>query len=575
METHATQNSRGCSFKCSFCTFKRDLDGRNINYTTRSTKLVADELATIDADYVVFMEDNVCQDIKRMDYLCDLITERGTCKTYGIETRTNLAFYPDVAAKVTRAGFRHVTFSLEAIHNHPLEFLNKAFKRHTNENAFTAIRHLPMLFISNFTARNVGETREPMLEIPYFARKIGLDFIMVNHLRCRGPELLTKTVLATAGHHIDEVTRKVYSDDLGLEDIRQTIKQIKRNFWAPQQQLQTGCKVQRLLKPLRLYSIARHWGAGSYRAVPMPGESARISPPAGHAAGFPCHGRFRIIRKLTANVTSVVFTGHTNIQISDPIITGFQQRLNGHHVYRAVSTIEDLRCFMQHHIYSVWDFMSLIKYLQGIVAPTTWPWLPADDTRVQRFINKLVLEEESDSFTLPGTETEHSLSHFQLYCAAMREVGADDARPRAFVEHIRSHGIETALASDLIPGPSRDFTRTTFDFLASGKPHVVAAALAIGREHVIPGMFRALLAGIGISGQDAPMFHVYLYRHIHLDEDFHAPLSLRLLESLCDGEETRVAEALEAAERAITARLAFWDGVVAALGHDPAAVTSA
>ena len=99
-----------------------------------------------------------------MDYLCDLITERGTCKTYGIETRTNLAFYPDVAAKVTRAGFRHVTFGLEAIHNHPLEFLNKGFKRHTNENAFTAIRHLPMLFVSNFTARNVGETREPMLE---------------------------------------------------------------------------------------------------------------------------------------------------------------------------------------------------------------------------------------------------------------------------------------------------------------------------------------------------------------------------------------------------------------------------
>jgi hypothetical protein len=256
------------------------------------------------------------------------------------------------------------------------------------------------------------------------------------------------------------------------------------------------------------------------------------------------------------------------MQITESTIAGFQQRLDTHDVYHAVRTIEDLRCFMQHHIYSVWDFMSLIKYLQGIVAPTTWPWLPSGDSRVQRFINELVLEEESDSFTLPGTDAEQSLSHFQLYCGAMREIGADDAQARAFVELVRSSGIEAALDSDLIPDPSREFTRTTFGFLASGKPHVVAAALAIGREHVIPGMFRALLAGIGISEQDAPMFHFYLNRHIHLDEDFHAPLSLRLLDSLCDGQGTRFVEAQQAAEQAITARLAFWDGVLATLGNE-------
>jgi hypothetical protein len=149
----------------------------------------------------------------------------------------------------------------------------------------------------------------------------------------------------------------------------------------------------------------------------------------------------------------------------------------------------------------------------------------------------------------------------------MREIGADDARPRAFVEHVRRDGIDIALASDLIPAPSRDFTRTTFGFLGSGKPHVVAAALAIGREHVIPGMFRALLAGMDITEDDAPMFHFYLNRHIHLDEDFHAPLSLRLLEKLCDNRRERIDEAIEAAEQAITARLAFWDGVAMQLGH--------
>jgi hypothetical protein len=38
--------------------------------------------------------------------------------------------------------------------------------------------------------------------------------------------------------------------------------------------------------------------------------------------------------------------------------------LNQHPLYAAVQSIEDLRVFMAHHIYSVWDFMSLLKALQ-------------------------------------------------------------------------------------------------------------------------------------------------------------------------------------------------------------------
>jgi hypothetical protein len=93
----------------------------------------------------------------------------------------------------------------------------------------------------------------------------------------------------------------------------------------------------------------------------------------------------------------------------------------------------------------------------------------------------------------------------------------------------------------------------------------VAAALALGREHVIPSMFRAFLARMAVSEHEAPTFHHYLKRHIHLDEDFHAPLSIRLLEGLCAGDAVRLAEAEAAATAAIEARIRFWDGVLAAL----------
>jgi hypothetical protein len=244
-------------------------------------------------------------------------------------------------------------------------------------------------------------------------------------------------------------------------------------------------------------------------------------------------------------------------------IDSLRARLDRHPIYESLRGVDDLRVFMEHHVHSVWDFMSLIKFLQHAVAPARWPWLPGADPAVQRFINELVLEEETDEAG-PAHPGEFA-SHFQLYLGAMREVGADADKPMRFVELASRDGIAAALASGLAPQPAVKFNRVTFDLIESGRPHAVAAALALGREHVIPAMFRAFLARMNVSEQEAPTFHYYLKRHIHLDEDFHAPLSLRLLQGLCGNDPLRIAEARDAAVQAVEARLAFWDGVRGAL----------
>ena len=248
--------------------------------------------------------------------------------------------------------------------------------------------------------------------------------------------------------------------------------------------------------------------------------------------------------------------------LNDEFIESLRAKLEAHPIYAAVATLDDLRVFMQHHVYSVWDFMSLIKYLQNEIAPARWPWTPGGDASVARFINELVLEEETD-IALPGREG-HT-SHFLLYLDAMREIGAEADTPARFVQQVAEQGIATALDSGLPPAPSAAFTRTTFDFLVSGKPHRVAAALALGREHVIPSMFRAFLSRMAVTQAQAPSFHYYLNRHVHLDEDFQAPLSLRLLAALCGGDAGKWREAEAAAETAVNARMLFWDGVLKAL----------
>jgi hypothetical protein len=111
--------------------------------------------------------------------------------------------------------------------------------------------------------------------------------------------------------------------------------------------------------------------------------------------------------------------------------------------------------------------------------------------------------------------------------------------------------------------------RATFGFIATGKPHVVGAAFSLGREEIIPEMFRALLSRMKIGKRDAPAFHYYLKRHIHLDEGSHGPLALRMMNEFVAGDATRLSQAEEAARAAIEARITFWDGVLAALSPRP------
>lgn len=238
------------------------------------------------------------------------------------------------------------------------------------------------------------------------------------------------------------------------------------------------------------------------------------------------------------------------------------EELDAHPVYRAVRTLGDARVFMAHHVYAVWDFMSLLKGLQAALAPARHPWAPTANAASRRFINEIVLEEESDLGPPVADGARTYASHFELYGEAMREIGADPEPAHRFAEHAARHGFASALAVfPDVPPPARQFMQTTFAFLATRKPHVVAAAFAFGREQVIPAMFRALLARMGVKQRRAPVFHYYLERHIHLDEGQHGPLALRMLEELIGDDATRRRETELAAVKAIRARIDLWDGV--------------
>src|SRR5262245_55455644 len=93
--------------------------------------------------------------------------------------------------------------------------------------------------------------------------------------------------------------------------------------------------------------------------------------------------------------------------------------LLAHPIYGVVDTIPPLRGFMQYHVFAVWDFMCLAKRLQRDLTSLDAVWLPPARPSLARFINSVVLGEESDV-----DRDGHATSHFELYLSAMAEVGA-------------------------------------------------------------------------------------------------------------------------------------------------------
>jgi len=224
-----------------------------------------------------------------------------------------------------------------------------------------------------------------------------------------------------------------------------------------------------------------------------------------------------------------------------------------------IQTQQDLRIFMEHHVFPVWDFMSLAKALQHRICPSGDVWLPTKHTRDEsaRLINEIIWGEESDKDLGGG-----SISHFALYLQAMAEVGANTKPILRFIDNVEQQGVDYAIENTKgIPDCTRDFMRTTFDFIATGKKHVIASAFTYGREAVIPGMFQGILQQLNINSYEAKKFHYYLQRHIELDGDEHGPMATKLVENLCGEDPLAYVEAETVAVEAMNARIKFWDQV--------------
>ena len=239
-----------------------------------------------------------------------------------------------------------------------------------------------------------------------------------------------------------------------------------------------------------------------------------------------------------------------------------RSRIVEHPLYARINGPEALRRFMEHHVFAVWDFMTLLKALQRRLTCVELPWRPTGDATSRRLINAIVLAEESDEDGHGGFA-----SHFEMYHEAMKRAEAD-TRPidRLLASLTRGAPLEAALEQADAPAPAARFVRATWTIASGGSLPAIAAAFTLGREELIPDLFRSVVAGLArdADGRFSALDY-YLARHIELDEDEHSPMAFRMLQALCGTNAEHWKQAQSAAETALNARLELWDGIAAGL----------
>lgn len=170
----ALSTARGCPFRCSFCCVPNIWKG----YRELSPAEVVSEIARMEhTEIVSFVDDNFCQDMRRVDAICDLIIRHGlNDRLYSVFSRVDsIVQHPEVVEKMARANIRVVFIGIEAATQAALDRMNKKTSISDIHRACQILETNGMIIWAGHIVGNLDDTYEDVEALIQMARKLPVD----------------------------------------------------------------------------------------------------------------------------------------------------------------------------------------------------------------------------------------------------------------------------------------------------------------------------------------------------------------------------------------------------------------
>ncbi|MCK4423079.1 MAG: radical SAM protein, partial [Candidatus Omnitrophica bacterium] len=225
-------SSKGCPFRCSFCSLWKIMKGK---YKTRSAGSVVNEIKQIKEDYIDFAEDNFLHDLKRAEKIYELIKAEGIKKTYKLYARSDtIVKRPDIIEKWKEIGMELILIGLESFRDNELKDLNKRNSIKNNEEAIRILQANDVEIAAYFIV-NPDYTREDFEQLGDYVINLKLTqpiFTVLTPLPGTDLYEQTKDKITTDNYELFDFIHSVLPTRLPKEEFYQSLANLYKKTYS-------------------------------------------------------------------------------------------------------------------------------------------------------------------------------------------------------------------------------------------------------------------------------------------------------------------------------------------------------